>query len=142
MRGHILRFIFNALQATPPGGKLTVNDTAVNSAVTIYISDIVVGIPYAMRGKLFSPLTTGKAKGTRLGLATVKWIVDAHNGAITLSGGDVYGDTSALRLTRCIDRCWYLLWDAQVFITQPLLAKRVFLYVLERGGHYSTANIR
>ncbi|MGZ4942020.1 MAG: PAS domain S-box protein [Halobacteriota archaeon] len=74
--------ILNALQAMPNGGKLTVNATATDDSVAIQISDTGVGIPQAMRDKLFLPLATGKAKGTGLGLAVVKRIVEAHGGTI------------------------------------------------------------
>ena len=54
-----------------------------DNAVVSSVSDIGVGIPADMHGKVFSQLTTGKAKGTGLGLAVVKRIVEAQNGTMT-----------------------------------------------------------
>ncbi|MGZ4942355.1 MAG: ATP-binding protein, partial [Halobacteriota archaeon] len=57
-----------------------------------------VGIPADMRDKVFSPLTTGKAKGTGLGLAVVKRIVDAHGGTITFKSEEGNGTTFTVTL--------------------------------------------
>ena len=85
---HLMHRVFsnlflNALQAMPDGGTLTIDATAANGSVAISVRDTGVGIPHEMRDKLFSPLSTGKAKGTGLGLAVVKRIVEAHGGTIT-----------------------------------------------------------
>ena len=85
---HLMHRVFsnlflNALQAMPDGGTLTVSATTANGSVVVSVCDTGVGIPNEMRNKLFSPLMTGKAKGTGLGLAVVKRIVDAHGGTIT-----------------------------------------------------------
>jgi PAS domain S-box-containing protein len=75
--------ILNATQAMPKGGTLTVSATTADGSIAVSVHDTGVGIPADMRDKLFSPLTTGKAKGTGLGLAVVKRIVEAHGGTIT-----------------------------------------------------------
>jgi len=67
----------------PDGGTLTVSASAEDGAVAIRVRDTGVGIPDELRDKLFKPLFTGKAKGTELGLAVVKRIIDAHGGTIT-----------------------------------------------------------
>ena len=59
-----------------------------------------VGISDEMRDRLFSPLTTGKAKGTGLGLAVVKGIVDAHGGTITFESEKGTGTTFTVTLPR------------------------------------------
>jgi signal transduction histidine kinase len=90
--------ILNAMQAMPDGGKLSVSATADDGPVTISVSDTGVGIPDDMRDKLFSPLITGKAKGTGLGLAVVKRIVDAHGGTMTFESREGKGTTFSVTL--------------------------------------------
>ncbi|MGZ7132351.1 MAG: PAS domain S-box protein [Halobacteriota archaeon] len=103
MRRVFANLILNALQAMPNGGKLTINGTATTDSVTIHISDTGVGIPHAMRDKLFSPLVTGKAKGTGLGLAVVKRIVEAHNGTITFESEEGKGTTFTVTLPQAAE---------------------------------------
>jgi signal transduction histidine kinase len=86
------------MQAMPDGGKLSVSATADDGPVTISVSDTGVGIPDDMRDKLFSPLITGKAKGTGLGLAVVKRIVDAHGGTMTFESREGKGTTFSVTL--------------------------------------------
>ncbi|MGZ4913116.1 MAG: ATP-binding protein [Halobacteriota archaeon] len=82
MQRVLANLILNAVQAMPTGGELTVGAAARDGAVVITVQDTGEGVPENMRDALFSPLSTGKAKGTGLGLAVVKRIVDAHNGTI------------------------------------------------------------
>jgi len=90
----------NAMQAMPDGGTLSIDGTLENGWAVVSISDTGVGIPDQMRHKLFSPLITGKAKGTGLGLAVVKRIVDAHGGTITFESEKAKGTTFTVTLPR------------------------------------------
>ncbi|MFZ0926362.1 MAG: ATP-binding protein [Halobacteriota archaeon] len=90
--------ILNALQAMPEGGTLTIIVSAFDHAVVINVHDTGVGILEEMKDKLFSPLITGKAKGTGLGLAVVKRIVDAHGGTIAFESEAGKGTTFTVRL--------------------------------------------
>jgi len=68
----------NGIQAMPKGGSLTVTGTASDDEATIMVSDTGSGISGENMSKLFQPLFTTKAKGTGLGLAVSKRIVEAH----------------------------------------------------------------
>lgn len=68
----------------------------------ICIRDTGEGVPENMKDTLFSPLTTGKAKGTGLGLTVVKRIVEAHGGTIELENGGK-GTTFAVTLPQTAD---------------------------------------
>jgi signal transduction histidine kinase len=92
--------ILNAIQAMSDGGTLTISASADDSSVAIHVHDTGVGIRGQMKSKLFSPLTTGKAKGTGLGLAVVKRIVEAHNGTITFESEEGKGTTFTVTLPR------------------------------------------
>ncbi|MDD1726081.1 MAG: PAS domain S-box protein, partial [Euryarchaeota archaeon] len=74
--------ILNAIQAMPGGGKLNVSAFSEDGAIAVCVSDTGTGIQEDFKDKLFKPLFTGKAKGTGLGLAVVKRIVEAHGGDI------------------------------------------------------------
>jgi PAS domain S-box-containing protein len=90
--------VLNAIQAMPDGGELSVSASLEDETVAISVSDTGVGIPEEMRDKLFSPLMTRKAKGTGLGLAVVKRIVDAHGGTIQFNSERGNGTTFTITL--------------------------------------------
>ena len=77
-----INLILNGVQAMPDGGKLYVKAHGEEDSHVITIEDTGVGIPEKDIESLFKPLFTTKAKGTGLGLAVCKKIVDAHNGSI------------------------------------------------------------
>ncbi len=90
--------ILNAIQAMPDGGTLSISAALEDGSVAVSISDTGIGIPDQMKDKLFSPLITGKAKGTGLGLAVVKRIIDAHRGTITFESQEGKGTTFTVKL--------------------------------------------
>ncbi|MGZ4930884.1 MAG: ATP-binding protein [Halobacteriota archaeon] len=105
---HLMRRVFanlvlNAMQAMSNGGRLSVDGVATDNSVIIHVSDTGVGIPADMHDKVFSPLTTGKAKGTGLGLAVVKRIVKAHNGTITFESEEGKGTTFTITIPQTVE---------------------------------------
>jgi len=90
--------ILNAVQAMPDGGTLTISASDANGSVAISVRDTGVGIPEELKKRLFTPLFTSKAKGTGLGLAVVKRIVDAHGGCISVESGAGEGSTFTVTL--------------------------------------------
>ncbi|MGZ4894714.1 MAG: ATP-binding protein [Halobacteriota archaeon] len=69
-----------------------------DGSVVIHVSDTGVGISAEIGDKVFSPLKTGKAKGTGLWLAVVKRIVDAHGGTIEFESEEGKGTTFTVTL--------------------------------------------
>ncbi|MGZ4944551.1 MAG: ATP-binding response regulator [Halobacteriota archaeon] len=98
MRRVFANLILNAVQAMPNGGTLTISAATDDGSVMVSVHDTGVGIPDDIRDKLFTPLFTGKAKGTGLGLAVVKRIVDAHGGTITFESEEGKGTTFTVTL--------------------------------------------
>ncbi|MCW4049769.1 MAG: ATP-binding protein [Candidatus Bathyarchaeota archaeon] len=94
--GNILRRVFqnlltNAVQAMPEGGNLTVEGSVVENQAVIVVSDTGTGISEENMSKMFQPLFTTKAKGTGLGLAVCKRIVEAHGGEISIESEEGVG---------------------------------------------------
>lgn len=87
----------------PQGGTLTIGAESIDGSIAIHVSDTGVGTPAEMRDKLFSPLTTGKAKGTGLGLAVVKRIVEAHSGTIAFESEEGTGTTFTVTLPQTVE---------------------------------------
>jgi signal transduction histidine kinase len=76
--------ILNAVQATAPGGAVTVKTRAAAGAVEVVVIDRGVGIDPQQRDSIFNPFFTTKPEGVGLGLAIVSKIVDEHGGKITV----------------------------------------------------------
>jgi len=87
MQQVFLSIVKNALEAMTPGGQLGINVSAQKGGrmVQIVISNNGAQIPAEHVGKLFEPYFTTKRSGTGLGLATVKKIVDEHQGEIAIA---------------------------------------------------------
>ncbi len=91
----VLNLVRNALQATAPGGRVTVRVAAGDlarpghsrtvPACRLAVEDTGCGMPPESLARLFEPFFTTRADqgGTGLGLAVVKSIVDEHGGVVT-----------------------------------------------------------
>jgi len=82
----ILNLFINAIGAMPDGGKLSIKakENKEKNFISIQVSDTGSGIPDNILSSIFNPFFTTKAsgKGTGLGLAVSKGIIEKHGGTI------------------------------------------------------------
>jgi signal transduction histidine kinase len=94
---HVLLCIFkNAIEAMSPGGHLRVEvmlTRARKPELQMVIANDGVPIPAELVDKVFEPYFTTKRSGTGLGLATVKKIVEEHQGKIRIASESDKGTT-------------------------------------------------
>ena len=76
--------VLNAVQATAPGGTVTVKTRAAVGTAEVAVIDRGVGIDAKHLETIFNPFFTTKPEGVGLGLAIVSKIVDEHGGKITV----------------------------------------------------------
>ena len=78
----LLGLLSNAADAVPRGGEVRLDARAGEGVVEIGVADSGPGVPEALRGRVFEPFFTTRDKGTGLGLAVARQIVEAHAGHI------------------------------------------------------------
>ncbi len=81
-----LNLFLNAVEAMPAGGTLKIKTSyeKAASSVKIEVSDTGKSINGDAMNKIFQPFFTTKAKGTGMGLAISKRLIEDHGGTITL----------------------------------------------------------
>lgn len=89
MEAVFINVVMNSIQAMSNGGTLTIKINLINDFVEIDFIDTGDGIPEESIGKIFEPLFTTKQKGTGLGLASCKNIVEQHHGQISVKNNPI-----------------------------------------------------
>ena len=97
----------NALQHTPPGGKVTVSAREEEDFVRFSVADTGAGIPSQYLPRIFEPFFRvpgrGSETGAGLGLAICREIVEAHGGTAGVESEEGKGSTFSFTLRR-VDR--------------------------------------
>jgi two-component system phosphate regulon sensor histidine kinase PhoR len=88
LRDVLQNLIDNAIQYTPPGGRIHVSALAEESEIVIAVADTGIGIPLADQERIFERFyrvdaaRSREAGGTGLGLSIAKHIVEVHGGRL------------------------------------------------------------
>lgn len=99
MREVLTNLIFNAVDAMPEGGTLTIETAQDGVAAVLTVRDTGTGMSPEVREHAFDPFYTTKGvQGTGLGLSTVYGIVERHNGSIQLTSEPGAGTEFVIRL--------------------------------------------
>ena len=95
----------NAIQYTPPGGRITIALDRDSGSVTLRISDTGLGVPEEERERVFQRFYRGSnvrnqgLPGAGLGLAISRTVVERHGGTITMTDNeDGPGTTFVVKL--------------------------------------------
>lgn len=93
-----VNLLINGAQAMQGAGAITITARAEGRFCNIDIRDQGPGIPPEVREHLFEPFFTTKHRGTGLGLATARRIIDSHGGTLTLDSPPDGGTVARIRL--------------------------------------------
>ena len=87
----------NAAQAQEKG-QIDVGARASGEFISVIVRDRGPGVSPELRDRIFDPLVTSKARGTGLGLALSRQIVERHGGKLKLLETSSKGATFEIRL--------------------------------------------
>jgi len=87
----------NAIQAVPDGGTVRITVETVGKQAIIRVCDDGHGINQDDMSRIFEPFFTTKARGTGLGLALCRKIIEEHGGNITVQS--VVGEGTSVTIT-------------------------------------------
>ncbi len=88
----------NALEASPPGGRITIDCTAAHGHLTLTIDDEGPGMPARPQPADLRPGPTTKRTGTGLGIPFAAKIVEAHGGGLVFAATPSGGARVGIRL--------------------------------------------
>jgi two-component system sensor histidine kinase HydH len=94
----LLDLLANAREAVDAGGEVTLEARPADGAVELAVADSGPGVPAEVRARIFEPFFTTRARGTGLGLAVARQIVEAHGGRIAVDDRPGGGARFVVRL--------------------------------------------
>ena len=121
LRDMLANLIFNAVDAMPKGGALTLRSRRQDYNVMLEIEDTGVGMSEDVRRRCLDPFFTTKgAKGTGLGLSMVYGTIKRHDGELSIASEPGRGTKIAIRLPACHDTATASVESAGLFATSSL----------------------
>ena len=87
LRQALINLVRNAREATGEGGIIRVAALGVGAQIEVVVEDEGAGVPQEERIAIFEPFFTTKERGTGLGLALTRAIVEAHGAEIRCEEG-------------------------------------------------------
>src|SRR3712207_3596158 len=99
LREVLINMVFNAVDAMPAGGRLTLSTRRVEGGeVEICVADTGTGMGEEVRSRIFDPFFTTKGKaGMGLGLSVSYGIIRRHEGTVEVESEVGRGTTFRLR---------------------------------------------
>lgn len=99
LRSALANLIFNALDAMPSGGRLSVSTQESEGAVLLRVEDTGLGMNEEEQARCLEPFfSTKRQNGTGLGLSVVYGIVQRHDGSIEIRSQVGQGTAVTIRL--------------------------------------------
>ncbi len=96
----LLNLLKNSIQATPPGGTISLDIGCAGDSCRIVVSDTGTGMSKETESKIFDPFFTTKKSGNGLGLAVSHRIVERHNGFFEINSMVNVGTTITMVLPK------------------------------------------
>lgn len=94
----LLNLVNNACQAMKGHGRIDITVHEVDGFYDVRVADTGPGMPADVQARLFEPFFTTKARGTGLGLATARRIIESHGGRLTLTCPEGGGTVATIHL--------------------------------------------
>jgi signal transduction histidine kinase/ActR/RegA family two-component response regulator len=99
LREVLINMVFNAVDAMPQGGMITLSTRETNGAIEISAADTGAGMSEEVRSRVFDPFFTTKGKtGMGLGLAVSYGIIRRHEGTVEVQSEAGRGTTFRIML--------------------------------------------
>ncbi len=96
----LLNLVGNALEATPPGGKIVVTVAAEPREAQVTIEDSGPGMSEETLARLGTPFFTTRDGGTGLGVCLARAVIAQHGGTLGYASAEGRGTTATLRVPR------------------------------------------
>jgi signal transduction histidine kinase/ActR/RegA family two-component response regulator len=101
LREVLVNMVFNAVDAMPQGGTLTLSTSEAGDEVEVRVSDTGTGMTEDVRAKVFDPFFTTKGKaGMGLGLSVSYGIIRRHEGQVEVESEVGRGTTFRVRFPK------------------------------------------
>jgi signal transduction histidine kinase len=99
LREVLTNLIFNAVDAMPQGGRITLETSIENDDALVRVRDNGTGMTETVRQRCLEPFFSTKGeRGTGLGLSMVYGIIERHRGKLEIKSTPGYGTTFTIRL--------------------------------------------